>query len=57
MNEYKNMFNMQDKVVFCAGGAGAIGAEMARALAAFGAKIAIADISSRSHRTCHRSLA
>ncbi len=44
MNDYKNMFKMQDKVVFCAGGAGAIGAEMATALAAFGAKIAIADI-------------
>lgn len=45
MNQYKNLFDMHDKVVFSAGGAGAIGAEMARALAAFGAKIAIADIS------------
>jgi len=45
MKQYKNLFDMRDKVVFSAGGAGAIGAEMARALAAFGAKIAIADIS------------
>jgi NAD(P)-dependent dehydrogenase (short-subunit alcohol dehydrogenase family) len=44
MNEYANLFDMRGKVVFAAGGAGAIGAEMARALAAFGAKIAIADI-------------
>jgi NAD(P)-dependent dehydrogenase (short-subunit alcohol dehydrogenase family) len=44
MNEYKNMFNLKDKVVFIAGGAGAIGGEIARAMAVFGASIAIADI-------------
>ena len=42
---YQNLFQMHDKVVFAAGGAGAIGSEMARALAAYGAKIAIADVS------------
>jgi gluconate 5-dehydrogenase len=38
------MFNLKDKVVFVAGGAGAIGGEIARAMTIFGAKIAIADI-------------
>ena len=44
MNQYLNMFELKNKIVFAAGGAGAIGEEMARAMAAFGAKIAIADI-------------
>ena len=44
MHKYNNLFNLENKVVFAAGGAGAIGAEMARALAAYGAQIVIADI-------------
>ena len=44
MNQYQELFALNNMVVFAAGGAGAIGAEIARALAAFGAKIAIADI-------------
>jgi NAD(P)-dependent dehydrogenase (short-subunit alcohol dehydrogenase family) len=45
INDYRTMFNLQGKVVFVAGGAGAIGAELARAAAHFGASIAIGDIS------------
>lgn len=44
MNTYKDLFNLKDRVVFAAGGAGAIGSEMALALAHFGAHVAIADI-------------
>jgi len=39
------VFSLDDKVVFIAGGAGAIGAEMARACADYGAKVAVADLS------------
>lgn len=42
---YRTMFTLQGKVVFVAGGAGAIGSELARAAAQFGAGIAIADVS------------
>jgi NAD(P)-dependent dehydrogenase (short-subunit alcohol dehydrogenase family) len=42
---YDQLFNMHGKVVFVAGGAGAIGSEMARVMAHYGAKVAIADIS------------
>jgi NAD(P)-dependent dehydrogenase (short-subunit alcohol dehydrogenase family) len=42
---YKRVFSLDDKVVFIAGGAGAIGAEMARACADYGAKVAVADLS------------
>jgi NAD(P)-dependent dehydrogenase (short-subunit alcohol dehydrogenase family) len=45
INDYRTMFDLHGKVVFVAGGAGAIGAELARAAAHFGASIAIADIS------------
>ncbi len=45
MSRYHDLFDLRGKVVFAAGGGGAIGAEMARALAAFGAQVAIADIS------------
>ena len=43
-SHYDNLFDLRGKVVLVAGGAGAIGSEMARAAAAFGAKIAIADL-------------
>jgi NAD(P)-dependent dehydrogenase (short-subunit alcohol dehydrogenase family) len=43
--KYENLFDLHGKVVFSAGGAGAIGAEMARAAAGFGARVAIADMS------------
>jgi NAD(P)-dependent dehydrogenase (short-subunit alcohol dehydrogenase family) len=42
---YKRLFNLEGKVAFVAGGGGAIGAEMARACADYGAKVAIADLS------------
>jgi gluconate 5-dehydrogenase len=42
---YDQLFNMHGKVVFIAGGAGAIGSEMARVMAHYGAKVVIADIS------------
>lgn len=43
--KYKRLFSLEDKVVFVAGGGGAIGAEMARACADYGAKVAVADLS------------
>ena len=43
-SKYVNLFDMSAKVVLMAGGGGAIGAEMARALASFGAKIAISGL-------------
>lgn len=43
--DYRSMFDLSGKVVFAAGGAGAIGAELALAAAYFGANIAIADVS------------
>ena len=42
---YKRLFNLEGKVAFVAGGGGAIGAEMARACADYGAKVAIPDLS------------
>lgn len=42
---YKRLFSLEGKVAFVAGGGGAIGAEMARACADYGAKVAIADLS------------
>jgi NAD(P)-dependent dehydrogenase (short-subunit alcohol dehydrogenase family) len=44
-SDFRSMFDLRGKVVFAAGGAGAIGAELALAAAHFGAGIAIADIS------------
>ncbi len=41
---YDNLFTMQGKVVFVAGGSGAIGSEMARVMAHYGARVAIAGI-------------
>ncbi len=45
MTQYQHIFDLGGKVVFAAGGGGAIGSEMARAMAAFGAKVAVADLS------------
>ncbi|MGC9349743.1 MAG: SDR family NAD(P)-dependent oxidoreductase, partial [Anaerolineae bacterium] len=42
---YDTLFDMRGKVVFAAGAGGAIGSKMARAVAAYGASVAIADIS------------
>ena len=44
-DKYASLFDLKGKVVVAAGGAGAIGGEMARAAAAYGAKVAIADLS------------
>ena len=41
---YDQLFNMHGKVVFVAGGSGAIGSEMARVMAHYGGRIAIAGI-------------
>ena len=41
---YLRLFDLHGKTVFVAGGAGAIGSEMARAVAAFGASVVIADL-------------
>ena len=49
MHRYERLFDLSDKVALVAGGSGAIGGEMARAFAAYGAKVAIA---SRSHGAC-----
>lgn len=43
MSSYTELFDLSGKVVLVAGGAGAIGGEMARAVAAFGARVAIGD--------------
>jgi NAD(P)-dependent dehydrogenase (short-subunit alcohol dehydrogenase family) len=40
---YENLFDLSGKVVLAAGAGGAIGAEMARAVAAFGAAVAVGD--------------
>jgi len=45
---YDKLFDMHGKVVLAAGGSGAIGAEMARVLAHYGARVAIAGISLES---------
>ena len=42
MSKYKGLFDMSGKVALVAGGTGAIGSEMAAALAAYGARVAIA---------------
>jgi gluconate 5-dehydrogenase len=46
--QFSGMFDLSGKVVFVAGGAGAIGSELARACLAFGAKVAIADLSGQA---------
>lgn len=43
-SRYSNLFDMHAKVVLIAGGGGAIGSEMARAVASFGAKVAICGL-------------
>jgi len=45
---YKRLFSLENKVVFVGGGGGAIGAEMARACADYGAKVAVADLSAEA---------
>jgi gluconate 5-dehydrogenase len=42
VSKYENLFDMGGKVVLVAGGTGAIGSEMARAVSAYGARVAIA---------------
>lgn len=42
MGKYDRLFDMSGKVVLVAGGTGAIGSEMAGALAAYGARVAVA---------------
>ena len=42
MGRYANLFDVRGKVALVAGGTGAIGGEMARALAEYGARVAIA---------------
>jgi gluconate 5-dehydrogenase len=42
MSRYEGLFDMRGKVALVAGGTGAIGSEMAGALAAYGAKVAVA---------------
>jgi gluconate 5-dehydrogenase len=42
MGEYNKLFDLDGKVALVAGGTGAIGGEMAAALAAYGAKVALA---------------
>ncbi|MCE5258233.1 MAG: SDR family oxidoreductase [Chloroflexi bacterium] len=42
--QYQGLFSLQDKVVMVAGGAGGIGAEMVSACAAFGARVAVAEL-------------
>ena len=48
MNKYGTLFDLSDKVALVAGGTGAIGFEMAGALLAYGAKVAVAG---RSEKT------
>jgi gluconate 5-dehydrogenase len=43
-SRYANLFDMHGKVVLVAGGGGAIGSEMARAVASFGARVAIGGL-------------
>ena len=56
-SKYENLFNLQGKVALVAGGGGAIGAEMARALAAFGAKIAVTGLKCEECEDVTRALA
>ena len=44
-DKYTSLFDLTGQVVLSAGGAGAIGSELARAAAAYGARVAIADLS------------
>jgi len=44
VDDYRDIFRLQDKVIYVAGGAGAIGSEIARAGVDFGARIVVADI-------------
>lgn len=48
VNPYEQLFDMRGKVVFAAGAGGAIGSEMARVLAHYGARIAVAGASLES---------
>ena len=48
MSSYQNLFSLGKKVVLVAGGTGAIGAEIARAASAYGAKVAVAGRSATS---------
>ncbi len=48
MNYYQQVFSLKDKVVFVAGGAGAIGSEIARAAVDYGASVVIADMQQES---------
>lgn len=43
--KYENLFSLRGKIAIVAGGAGAIGGELAHAVAEYGADVAIADIS------------
>ena len=40
----RNLFDLTDEVALVTGGAGAIGSEVAKGLAAFGANVVVADI-------------
>ena len=42
MRQYEDLFSLRGRVVLVAGGTGAIGSEMARAVAAYGARVAVA---------------
>jgi len=44
IDTYRDLFSLAGETVVVAGGAGAIGGELARGMAAFGGKVAIADI-------------
>ena len=44
IDDYRDLFSLAGETVMVAGGAGAIGSAMARAVAGFGAKVAIADV-------------
>lgn len=52
MADYRSIFNLEGKVALVAGGGGAIGGEMAQALADFGAVIVIADLSAGACQKC-----
>jgi gluconate 5-dehydrogenase len=50
-SRYDTLFNLRGRAVLVAGGTGAIGAEMARAISAYGARVAVAG---RSQDACDR---
>lgn len=54
VSSYDQLFSMHGKVVLAAGGAGAIGSEMARVMAHYGARVAIAGIVMED---CHKTTA